>query len=91
MCEVEPEETRAELVTSLVEKVASLEHENEELKKAVQAMQANAAGQTEAIRVTAERCSMLEKGVLEIVQHVGQHETFNRSVKTSIDGLESQV
>ena len=71
MSEVEPEETWAELVTSLVEKVASLEHENEELKKVVQAMEANAAGQTEAIRATAERCSMLERGFLEIVNMSG--------------------
>ena len=29
--------------------------------------------------------------MMEIVQHVGQHETFNRSVRTSIDGLKNQV
>ena len=29
--------------------------------------------------------------MMEIVQHVRQHEAFNRSVKTSIDGLENQV
>ena len=33
----------------------------------------------------------LKKGLLEIAQHVGQHEAFNRSVRTSIDGLEKQV
>ena len=49
------------------------------------------AGQTEAIRATCERFSAIETGMMEIVQRVRQHEVFNRSVKTSIDGLENQV
>ena len=61
------------------------------MKKVIQEMQAKAAGQTEAIRATAERCSMIEKGFLEIIQRVQHHDAFNRSVKTSIDGLENQV
>ena len=44
MSEDETDETQAELVTSLVEKVASLENENDELRKALQVMQAKAAG-----------------------------------------------
>ena len=29
--------------------------------------------------------------MMEIVQHVRQHEAFNKSVRASIDGLEKQV
>ena len=85
------EERWSEQLEGLTEKVASLEKENGELKKALKELQAKAAGQTEAIRATGERCSMIEKGFLEIVQHVRQHEVFNRSVRTSVDGLEKQV
>ena len=49
------------------------------------------AGQAQAIMATCERFSNIETGMMEIVQHVGKHEAFNRSVKTSIDGLENQV
>ena len=85
MQEDTPEERRSEQLDALTEKVASLEKENGELKKTIQELQAKAAGQTEAIRATAERCSMIEKGLLEIIQHVRQHEAFNGSVRTSID------
>ena len=47
--------------------------------------------QAKAIMATCERFSTIETGMMEIVQHVRQHEAFNRSVKTSIDGLENQV
>ena len=91
MQEDTPEEKRDTMMTELAERVISLEKENRELKKAIHEMEAKAAGQVQAIRATAERCSMLEKGVLEIAQHVRQHEAFDRSVRTSIDGLEKQV
>ena len=91
MQEDTPEERQSEQLVGLAERVTSLEKENGELKKALQEMQAKAAGHTEAIRATCERFSMIETGLLEIAQHVGQHEAFNRSVRTSIDGLEKQV
>ena len=91
MQEDTPEEKRSEQLDALTEKVASLEKENGELKKAVQEMEAKMAGQVEAIRATCERFSNIETGMMEIVQHVRQHEAFNKSVKTSIDGLENQV
>ena len=34
---------------------------------------------------------MIEAATMEIVQHVRQQEVFNRSVRASIDGLETQV
>ena len=91
MQEDTPEERRSEQLDALTEKEASLEKENDELKKVVQELQAKVAGQTEAITATCERFSMIETGLLEIAQHVGQQEAFSRSVKTSIEGLEKQV
>ena len=91
MQEDTPEERRSEQLDALTEKVASLEKENGELKKAVQEMEAKMALQAKAIMATAERFSMVEAGLMEIVQHVRQHEAFNKSVRTSIDGLENQV
>ena len=91
MQEDTPEERRSEQLDALTEKEASLEKENDELKKVVQELQAKVAGQTEAIMATCERFSMIETGLLEIAQHVGQQEAFSRSVKTSIEGLEKQV
>ena len=91
MQEVTPEERRSGQLEGLTDKVASLEKENGELKKAVQEMEAKMALQAEAIMTMAERCSMIDTGIMEIVQHVRQHEAFNRSVKTSIDCLENQV
>ena len=85
------EERRSEQMDALTEKVASLEKENGELKKAIQELDAKMALQAKAIMATCERFSNIETGMLEIVQHVGQHEVFNRSLKTSIDGLENQV
>ena len=91
MQEDTPEERRSEQLDGLTERVTSLEKENGELKKVIQEMQAKAAGQTEAIRATAERCSVIEKGFLENIQRVQHHDAFNRSVRTSIGGLENQV
>ena len=71
MQEDTPEEKRDTMMTELAERVISLEKENRELKKAIHEMEAKAAGQVQAIRATAERCSMLEKGVLEIVHTSG--------------------
>ena len=34
---------------------------------------------------------MIERGFLEIIQRVQQHDAFNRSVRTSIGSLENQV
>ena len=91
MQEDTPDERRSEQVEGLSEKAASIEKETQEPKKAVEEMEARMALQTEAIRATGERCSMIEKGFLEIIQHVRQHKAFNGSVRTSIDGLENQV
>ena len=75
----------------LTERVTSLEKENGELKKAVQELEAKMALQAQAIMATCERFSTIETGMMEIVQHVRQHEAFNRSVRTSIDRLKNQV
>ena len=91
MQEDTPEERRSDLLDALTEKVDSLEKENGELKKALQEMEAKMALQAKAIMATCERFSTIETGMMEIVQHVQQHEAFNRSVRTSIDGLEKQV
>ena len=91
MHEDTPEERRSEQLDALTEKVASLEKENGELKKALQELDAKMALQAKAIMATCERFSAIETGMMEIVQHIRQHEAFNRSVKTSIDGLEKQV
>ena len=88
MREDTPEERRSDLLDALTQKVDSPEKENGELKKALQEMEAKMALQAKAIMATAERCSMLEKVFLEIIQHVRQHEAFNRSVKSWIDSLE---
>ena len=66
MQEDTPEERQSEQLVGLAERVTSLEKENGELKKALQEMQAKAAGHTEAIRATCERFSMIETGLLEI-------------------------
>ena len=91
MQEVSPEERQSEQLDGLAEKVASLEKENCELKKAVQEMEAKTSLQAQAIMATAERCSVMENAIMKIAQHVQQQEVFNGSVKTSIDSLESQV
>ena len=91
MQEDTPEERRSEQLDALTERVTSLEKENGELKKAVQEMQAKMTLQANAIRATCERFSTIETGMMEIVQHVVQHEAFNKSVRTSIDCLEKQV
>ena len=67
MKEDTPEERWSEQLEGLTEKVASLEKENGELKKALQEMEANATRQAQAIRATPECCSVLENGILEIV------------------------
>ena len=91
MQEDTPEERRSEQLDMLTEKAASLEKENSESKKAVQELEAKMALQANAIMATCERFSTIETGMMEIVQHVRQHEAFNRSVRTSIDGLKNQV
>ena len=89
MQEDTPEERRSEQLDALTEKVASLEKENGELKKTIGEMEAKMALQAKAIMATCERFTTIETGMMEIVQHVGQHEAFNRSVRTSIDWLEN--
>ena len=76
---------------ALVERITTLERENGELKRVIQEMEAKAPLQENAIKEVTGRCSVIETAIMEIVQHVWQQEIFNRSVRASIDGLESQV
>ena len=91
MHEVSQDEQRDEQITSLQEKVASLEKENGELRNAVQELEANVATYAGAIVATAGRCSNIENAILNIVEHVQQQEVFNASVRTSVNALDSQV
>ena len=59
MQEDTPEERQSQQQDALTERVTSLKKENWELKNVVQEMQDKAAGQTEAIRATADRFSMM--------------------------------
>ena len=91
MQEVSLEERQTEQLEGMAEKVASLEKDNCELKKAVQEMEAKTSLQAQAIMATAERCSLIESAIMKNAQHVQQQEVFNGSVKTSINSLENQV
>ena len=74
---------------ALVERITTLERENGELKRVNQEMEAKAALKT--ITEVVDRCGVMEAATMEIVQHVRQQEIFNGCVRTSIDGLETQV
>ena len=76
---------------ALVERITTLERQNGELKRVIQEMEAKTALQANTIKEVVDRCRVIEAATMEIVQHVRQQEVFNRSVRASIDGLESQV
>ena len=86
-----PEERNAMHMMALVERITTLERENGELKGRIQEMEAKTALQENAINEVVGRCGVIEAALMEIVQHARQQEVFNGSVRTSIDGLETQV
>ena len=85
------EERNAMYMMALVERITTLERENGELKGRIQEMEAKTALQENAINEVVGQCGLIEAALMGIVQHARQQEVFNGSVRTSIDGLETQV
>ena len=91
MDEVDPEETRREQMTSLAERIASLERENEEKERTIKEMEMKVVLLERAAQENAEKHAAVEKAFTEIAQHVEGQATFNESSKRAIACLENQV
>ena len=91
MDEVGPEETRREQMTSLTERIASLERENEEKERTIKELEMKVAILERAAQENAEKHAAVGKAFTEIAQHVEGQATFNESSKRSIACLENQV
>ena len=91
MVEVGPEERQVEQVTGLTERAATLERENEELKKALQVMEAKPTLQENTFNAVLERFNVIQSAITQIIEHVRYQEVFNASARNSISGLETKV
>ena len=77
MDEVDPEETRRELMTTLAEKITSLEKENEENELRIQELEMKMVRLARAAQENAVKHAAVERAIREIVQHAQgrQHST----------------
>ena len=91
MDEIEPEETQRELMTTLAEKVASLEKENEEKGRKIDELEMEIALLARTAQEYAEKQAVVERAIREIAQHAQGQATFNESTQRSIACLENQV
>ena len=91
MDEVDPEETQLEQMTSLAERIASLERENKEKDRTIKELEMKIILLERAARENAEKQAAVGRAFAQIAQHVEGQATFNESTKKSIACLENQV
>ena len=75
----------------LAEKTATLEKENEELKRKVEEMETKFSLQDQTTRVIEERLVVIEMAISRIAVHIEQQNSFNGSARTSIAELVGDV
>ena len=90
--EVEAQEERQVQQTMwLCEKVASLEKENEEMKRKIMEMELKIATQDEAKKEDTERRVAMECAIVEIAEHLQRQNVFNESSRATVDSLVEEV
>ena len=91
MEEIGHEGRQDEQITSLQEKVASLETEKEEKERRIQEMEMTIALLVRTTREHAERLAEAESVIADITQHAQQQTAFNENVRASITGLANEI
>ena len=82
-----PEEIETRHKMWLMEKITTLEKENEGMRAKIQEMEAKITQQEEATKGVAVNNAVLQNAIAEIVEHVKGQIVFNESTKTSVAGL----
>ena len=91
MSEVDPGEIETGQKTWMNEKITSLETENQELKVALQEMEARLASQENAMRQVAEGFMAMEAAIGQITERARRQDNVVESSRTSIQSLADEV
>lgn len=86
-----PEERHVQQMMWLSEKVATLEKENEEMKRKILEMELRLAAQDEAKEEDVKRRVEMECAIVEIAEHLQKQSVLNESAITTVDGLVEEV
>ena len=91
MSEIDPGDEEKGKKMWLSEKVTSLEKENEELKKALQEMEAKIELQERTMAEMAQRHVAIEITISKIVEQVQRQDSFNEGVRASFTSVSEEV